>query len=48
MITITKQDIFDGQKLDTQININYDITVCGEDLPEFTKELENLINKYKI
>ncbi|HHX70979.1 MAG TPA: hypothetical protein GX708_23385 [Gallicola sp.] len=48
MITVLKQDIFNGEKLDTEININLDMTIYGEDLQNFKIELEKLINKYRI
>jgi hypothetical protein len=48
MIEIVKQDIIDGEILDTQVKIEYEITVAGEHFEQFKYELEELISRFRI
>lgn len=43
-------DVFDGQKLDTQVRLNgqYLCVIAGSDIDKFHRELTALIDKYRI
>jgi hypothetical protein len=48
MIKLIKQDIIDGEILDTTIKIDIEITISGQEYENFKKELNEVINKYHI
>ena len=48
MIAIIKQDKIDGELLDTTIEVNFTITVAGEELKLFEQQLNEFIDRYRI
>ena len=48
MIKIVKQDRFDGEVLDTTIEVSFTIVVAGKDLGDFKRKLDELIAEYHI
>lgn len=47
-IMIKYQELVDGEPMDTILNLRGDFAVAGNELDQFAKELEELINKYRI
>lgn len=48
-VKITSSDWYAGQRFDTQMElIPESFTVAGDNIIEFSKELEKLIDKYRI
>lgn len=48
MIEIIKQDQYNGEILDTQIKVEFEIAITGKEYQQFKKELEELKSKYSI
>ncbi len=48
MIKIINQDRYDGEILDTTLEVNFAITIVGSELTEFKQQLKELIDKYRI
>lgn len=48
MTEIVRQDTFNGEALDTTIEVSFTIVVAGKDLDEFKRKLDGLIAEYHI
>ena len=48
MIEIIKQDRIEGEVLDTEIKVDFTITVTGSELAEFKQKLQQLVDEYRI
>lgn len=48
MIKVISQDKYKGEVFDTEIKVDFTITVAGLDYLKFKYELEELVEKYRI